>query len=230
MSFNPKNKLQEYFQSLNLDIPKYNTFRQGGEEHNPHFISYIELDNGELCYGLPRSKKREAEKSAAEEFLKSIENKDFKIEGKKDDDIDYEIQEQDNLYNIIIDTENQPKLTEKICSQLIESGYLTENVYITFVFSRNYQNKDSIITKVENLDLPNLDYYKTQYKRENSADLAICIIAKEAYDSCCNVILVSNDNLIDTYKDILYEYCNDEEFIIKNFVNGQELFKYLNNY
>lgn len=63
---NHKNKLQEYFQKKYLAIPKYNTRRTGGTDHQPEWISDIELYDGRKFTGSSKSTKSQAENSVAQ--------------------------------------------------------------------------------------------------------------------------------------------------------------------
>lgn len=67
-----KNTLQERFQKAGMKPPTYNTYRQGGTDHAPVFISELELPTGEFFISGPAPSKKEAEQSAATMALLSM--------------------------------------------------------------------------------------------------------------------------------------------------------------
>jgi ribonuclease III len=66
-----KTALQEWAQSKGLGLPAYEKVGQSGTDHNPIFEVKVTVKNHNAVTGQGRNKK-EAEKSAAAEFLKNI--------------------------------------------------------------------------------------------------------------------------------------------------------------
>lgn len=64
-----KNRVQEYFQKNQLPLPKYSTHRVAGADHEPLFVSIIQLSNGPSIEGEKCANKKAAEMSAANKFL-----------------------------------------------------------------------------------------------------------------------------------------------------------------
>jgi hypothetical protein len=69
-----KNQLQEHFQKLKQELPKYNTVRVGGQDHKPIWVSTVILFDGSFFTGITSENKTEAEISAALKALKRIES------------------------------------------------------------------------------------------------------------------------------------------------------------
>lgn len=82
MDDNYKSALLEYAQARSLGIPRYSVMREEGPEHERRFTMEVMIGTRSLGMGSGRSKK-EAEQSAAENALKSIQQQDAnsKIEG-----------------------------------------------------------------------------------------------------------------------------------------------------
>ncbi len=68
-----KNQLQEFFQKKGLPLPHYETERIAGEDHEPRFSSTVHLPHDVHITGDPCRKKVDAEKSAAQKALDSLE-------------------------------------------------------------------------------------------------------------------------------------------------------------
>lgn len=67
----PKTFVQEWAQERNLPFPEYTVVKKSGSEHNPVFTSEIYVQGYPKQYGTDSSKKN-AEKSAAEKFIKNV--------------------------------------------------------------------------------------------------------------------------------------------------------------
>ena len=98
-----KNRLQEYFQKKDLDLPIYSTARAGGEDHNPTWISQVSLCDGRIFVSDPHSKKKYAELESATDALAALE-----IHNIESDTMKYCINFNDSNVVICIDVENQP--------------------------------------------------------------------------------------------------------------------------
>ncbi|MEB3117891.1 MAG: ribonuclease III [Limnothrix sp.] len=73
-SLDVKNQLQEWAHKCGLSLPKYNTQKIAGQDHNPLFSCQVSLGSRILGTGQGRSKK-EAEKSAAAAALETLNQK-----------------------------------------------------------------------------------------------------------------------------------------------------------
>lgn len=69
-----KNKVQEHYQKLGIELPKYETFRCGGSDHIPHFKSKVTLMDNQIFEGKISNNKAKAEESAAETVLLWMES------------------------------------------------------------------------------------------------------------------------------------------------------------
>lgn len=67
-----KNQLQELFQKKQLPLPKYDTVRSGGADHEPLWISTVTLYNGQKFSGDIYSNKSKADASAALKALRTL--------------------------------------------------------------------------------------------------------------------------------------------------------------
>lgn len=69
--YNAKEKLQEYTQGLNKDLPEYRLLKESGADHDKTYEVCVVYNNKVLGSGVAKSKK-EAEKSAAFNALKKL--------------------------------------------------------------------------------------------------------------------------------------------------------------
>ncbi|MDA9231096.1 ribonuclease III [Rickettsiales bacterium] len=69
----PVSRLQEIIQSKTKKLPKYQTVRNGGNEHDPIFTSVVEFEDQR--YAANGSSKKDAQKKAAKYALEVINNK-----------------------------------------------------------------------------------------------------------------------------------------------------------
>lgn len=68
----PVSHLQEIVQAKTKKLPKYQTSRSGGDEHNPIFTCVIEVDGQRFAANGPS--KKQAQKKAAQHTIDSITN------------------------------------------------------------------------------------------------------------------------------------------------------------
>lgn len=69
-SLDPISYLQEIVQAKTKTLPKYQTSRSGGDEHDPIFTAVIEFDGKR--YAASGSSKKEAQKKAAQHAIELI--------------------------------------------------------------------------------------------------------------------------------------------------------------
>ena len=67
MSNNPKNLLQEHFQSEGLPLPTYDSGRHGGADHKPLWSSQVTLHDGSIFMADRAYSNRKAAEKAADQ-------------------------------------------------------------------------------------------------------------------------------------------------------------------
>jgi len=110
-----KNKLQEYFQKKRLPLPLYETYRYGGPEHKPTWVTTVFLCNNKKFTGEIFFDKTSAENSAALNALDDINSdneiylKMEKINLSTKKSIDSETEKKINKIVLLVDVENLHK-------------------------------------------------------------------------------------------------------------------------
>jgi hypothetical protein len=127
-----KNILQERFQKSGMKPPIYNTYRQGGTDHAPIFISELELPTGEFFIGQPAPSKKEAERIVADAALISMDP----IEEKQSE---ITLLHAEEPVLVLIDIENVSKDFDTIAqgSNVDIVGYVGKNHHLAHVAHTN---------------------------------------------------------------------------------------------
>jgi hypothetical protein len=92
-----KNKLQEHFQKNKQELPKYNTMRIGGDDHNPIWKSKVLLPDGTIYEGGEYTKKKESEESAAKLAYENLIVNKLHIRSKYPTHIFYDLENTSNF-------------------------------------------------------------------------------------------------------------------------------------
>jgi hypothetical protein len=106
MSF--KNRLQEYYQKEFGILPKYQTYRQGGSDHQPLWQSSLILHDEYMIIGEIQSTKSLAEQSAAENALSYLQSEKER-RGKR---------KVDPGTVLLVDIENLPNLIQEVVEEI----------------------------------------------------------------------------------------------------------------
>ena len=108
-----KNQLQEFLQKKgNTTVPIYNTIRVEGDDHNPLFLSTVTLPDEQEFVGEKKTRKKDAEMSAAAIAISSLFNT---IEKQTHSNIEFLTPVESALYILLIDLENINLNSDILC-------------------------------------------------------------------------------------------------------------------
>jgi len=221
MSANPKNFLQEYFQSRNLSLPEYDTGRVGGEDHKPLWVSQVQLEDGTIFVSPVCSSKKQSEKLAAAEALKFLEVKiDDKIVGES-----WKSSVKGYFYKIYIDVENMSRASLDFLKLIKKIGNPPDYYKFVFAMSRGCSLLNRISEEIKNLNCSNVMMQTTPCLSPDAAD--IMIINSASIDIKFDkfyIIILSNDRFADTFAQILSHQNNTK---VINMISYGELVDFI---
>lgn len=190
MTSNPKNILQEYYQSLKLPLPVYNTQKDGCM-----WVSTVTVFEGQFVTSNPFTSKKNAEQNAAERMYNTIILADTKCVQPS-----CIMQTQTDIY---IDVENQSRAAIDTI-KLLKKYPLPSHIVIIFAMSANCSIKERLKHDIHNLHLDNVQLIVTKSRHTNAADTLIVIQATKSLQMS-DVVILSNDKFAAVFKDVIDE-------------------------
>jgi len=164
MSF--KIQLQELCQKQNDVLPKYLTEYVGGEDHAPKWKSFVFVYE-DSYEGAIRSRKKDAENSAAQEALRNILSSSIGEENSKQP-------------LILIDLENQGDSIEFL------REYEFDAADVWGIASQGHPILDKVSGLIVTKEIPTTV--------SDGADIGLCVLAARAMEQYSQLIVVSNDH------------------------------------
>lgn len=204
-----KNKLQEYYQKRGEDLPKYETKRLGGDDHNPTWLSYLCLPGGKKFARMSNGKKKDIEMLIAEDALQALKmSKGMSL-------YTFNIPTSKRLA-ILVDIENCPKVLTQfkdVASVNIDLfGFLSE--------------KHCLVRRYKNISDSRLNVVYVPTGRQDGADIALTLAAGAILQANLyrSYIIISGDHFAAALADCIKGYsriasCHDSmKTPIVNFV------------
>jgi hypothetical protein len=202
-----KNNLQEHCQKNKLDIPKYNTVRIGGDDHNPIWQSDLTVFN--KTFTAQGKTKKEAEQQVADAATKNIVNLKVTVDtsptqysrSQKYNSInDIKFAHYDNI--VLVDAENQDldeKITDNKKTLFIMFAAKNTSKNWVFKFQELYNNTCIFLSECVGKDAA--DHLLTFYLGK----LSVIAPDKKYY-------VLTKDH----YGEYLQNFCDNTKFVCSN--------------
>ena len=220
-----KNKVQEYFQSQRLPVPKYSSKQVGGSSHEPQWQSTVTncSEVNRVISGVFKNKKA-AEQDAASKLLSQLET--IINEQKTTIVVDY------CDLAIMVDLENQPEFLNQLLSVVEFQSESDSQITIYGIAAKNhssFQKLHKTIADYESKQLGiNIIEIQINSSRRDGADIGLSLLVGMLIekDIFSKFIVVSNDHfahaLVDSVKSLsttsicATSHVNDIIFYIAN--------------
>jgi len=197
MSF--KNTLQEYYQKKRSSLPVYNSFRKGGLDHNPKFISTLTLPDGKK-FQAEGSSKKDAETKVARKAVLTL----FPPQKKVQKRIWRKPPKNGKRTCILVDLENKHKMVENILDRF-------GSIYIDIIVFASTDHP-SLLKLRESCERDRVKIVEIPCRRKDGADIGLTLyvgdmLHKDEYDT---IIIVTEDHFGDTLAECVtrgYDIC-----------------------
>ncbi len=197
-----KNELQEYFQKRKKPLPKYTTFRAGGNDHDPMWLSQVELCDGQVFASNPQQSKKQSELDAAQEAFNKLKMSGLKEDEGKASEC-YTFNFEDKKIQILVDVENRPSFIQDFIDSIKTSnidiiGFISDGSTLQHKMKEGEASRDK---RVKIVSVPST--------RPDGADVGMAVYAGFILGGPTHsivYIIVSEDHFAEALADCIRDY------------------------